>query len=565
MNRSKLWIAGLVLTTGMAMAQTPTVTGVANGGSYDTKIARGSIFVVFGSNLGPSSIVQAGAPPLQTSLSGTSISFTPAGGGTAVSAYMFYTLSGQVAGLLPSTATAGSYNLTVTYNGSTSAPFQVTVVDRSFGIVSLAGNGKGPAVVQNYISAANTPINGFTTTGGFAPAYPGQTLIIWGTGLGPISGSDADAPGAQDLRGSATIKVLVGGRSLDPFYAGRAPQFPGEDQINVTLPADISTGCTVPLQISVNGQLSNATSIAISTSQSASACTSAFFSNDQMTKLLNGGSVTMGIFDLAKQVSKITIQGFSLTSVAETVGGGFSKYTLGSINDAGGAAGAALFTQIGSCTVVKQVIEGTSFAEAGPSPLDAGPQLTLNGPGVSNKAVPKSGGSYSAGLNTSGSQTGVLSAGTYTLTGPGGTDVGPFTASITLATPVTWTNMDSIALIDRTQPLPINWSGGGSSDLVSIIGMSGTFTGTAPNQTTSATIFICLANANPPNGSFTVPTSVLSQLDAVPANSTTGIGLLLVSSGPPPAPFTAPLTAGGNVDYAAFVSTSGGSKTVPIQ
>lgn len=563
MNQSRLIYAGLLLTTGMAMAQTPTVTGVYNGGSYDTKIARGSIFVAFGTNLGPSSLVQAGAPPLQPALSGTSISFTPVGGGSAVSALMFYTLSSQVAGLLPSTAAAGDYNVTVTYNGATSAGFKVTVVDRSFGIVSLAGNGKGPAVVQNYNSATSTPINGYTAAGGYTPAYPGQTLIIWGTGLGPITASDADAPGVQDLRGAATIKVVVGGRQIDPFYAGRAPQFPGEDQINVTLPADIETGCNVSLQISVNGAMSNQTTVAIASAQGAAACVHPFLSSDQLTKLMSGGSLTMGVFSLSKQTSKISFGGISLTSVAESIGGGFSKYTLGSIDEAGGAAGAALFTQIGSCTVIKQVIEGTNFAGAGPSPLDAGAQLTLNGPGVSSKAVPKNAGVYSAGLNTSQSQTGVLTAGTYTLTGPGGADVGPFTATINLATPVTWTNQDATTEINRSQALPITWSGGGSSDVVSILGMSGIVSGIGADATTDAKIFLCLAKAS--DGNFTVPTTVLSQLDPVPASSTTGIGLLAVTSGTAPAPFTAPLTAGGNVDYAYIVGSSGGSKTLPIQ
>lgn len=564
MNKARLIFAGLLLTAGMALAQTPTVTQVGNGASYDTRIAQGSIFVVIGTNLGPSTITSAGPVPLQKTLAGTSIKFTPVAGGDAIDAFMFYTLNVQVAGLLPSTTAVGDYNVTVTYNGATSAPFKVTVVDRVFGTVSIAGSGQGPAVVQNYNSAADTPINGYATGGGFAPAYPGQTIIIWGTGLGPISGSDADAPGVQDLRSAATIKVLIGGRELSPFYAGRAPQYPGEDQINVTLPGDIAAGCNVSLQVNVNGILSNTTTIAIATSQGATACTHPFLSTDQLTKLVSGGSVTMGVFSLAKQTSKISFGGLSLTSVSETVGGEFSKYTLSSVNDAGGAVGAALFNTTGSCTVIKQSLEGTSLIGTGPSPLDAGAQLTLDGPGVSAKAVPRStGNSYFASLVPAGSQTGVLTAGAYTLKGTGGADVGAFTGSITLSTPVTWTNQDAITQITRSQGLPITWTGGGGTDIVSIVGLGGTFTGTGATAKTEATIFLCLAKAS--DGSFTVPTSVLSQLPAVAADSTTSIGLLAVTSGTAPAPFTAPLTGGGNVDYAVIIGSSGGSKTLPIQ
>jgi hypothetical protein len=218
-----------------------------------------------------------------------------------------------------------------------------------------------------------------------------------------------------------------------------------------------------------------------------------------------------------------------------------------------------LYQQIGSCTVIKQTLKGNSFSSAGPSPLDAG-ALTLNGPGVSSKALTDTNGDYYAGLNTAGSPTGVLQAGgTYTLTGAGGTGVGAFTGSITLTSLITWNQ--NITQIVRTQPLQLQWTGGGSGDTVNILGMSGTVTGTAPNQTTNATIFICLAKAS--DGQFTVPTTVLSQLDAVAALSTTSIGLLSVNS-ITTAPFTAPLTAGGNVDYAVMTASSGNSKAVPF-
>ena len=109
---------------------------VGNAGSYDTKIAQGSIFVVFGTNLGGDAVVQNASLPIKTSLGNASIRLTPVSGGAAVDAYMIYTTKNQLAGLLPSNTPVGDYNLTVTYNGATSASGRTTVTAQGFGIVS---------------------------------------------------------------------------------------------------------------------------------------------------------------------------------------------------------------------------------------------------------------------------------------------------------------------------------------------------------------------------------------------------------------------------------------------
>src|SRR4029077_16498081 len=85
-------------------------------------------------------------------------------------------------------------------------------------------------------------------------AQPGQTLELFGTGLGGISGPDNVPPGAVQV--GSNVVVTVGGKVIPTLYAGRAPQFPGEDQINFTLPSDVPTGCYVPASVTVSGQVS---------------------------------------------------------------------------------------------------------------------------------------------------------------------------------------------------------------------------------------------------------------------------------------------------------------------
>ena len=61
--------------------------------------AQGSIIIVYGSNLGPSPLVQATTLPLGTTLSNTSITVTV--GATTVNLLMVYTFSSQLAAILP--------------------------------------------------------------------------------------------------------------------------------------------------------------------------------------------------------------------------------------------------------------------------------------------------------------------------------------------------------------------------------------------------------------------------------------------------------------------------------
>jgi uncharacterized protein (TIGR03437 family) len=115
--------------------------------------------------------------PLNTTLNGTSV--TVAVNGMTVAAWPLYTTSGQVGAMLPSTTPTGSGNVTLTYNGQTSAPLPMQVVTSSFGTFSINQQGSGPGVITD----ANYQVITLA-----APAKPGQTVIIWGTGLGRLPG-----------------------------------------------------------------------------------------------------------------------------------------------------------------------------------------------------------------------------------------------------------------------------------------------------------------------------------------------------------------------------------------
>jgi uncharacterized protein (TIGR03437 family) len=242
---------------GQPVISSPILHGATmrpSGGINREGLARGSIFVVFGSGLGPEELVH-GALPYPTRLpmdpSGTHITFRNLETTELFEAYLIHSWRSQVAGIIPSAIPAGQAEVRVSYNGQESEPALVLIEEASPGFFTVSQTGQGQAVVQNYESLAKQPLNGLAT-----PAVPGQTIVLWVTGLGPIAGPDNIAPPVGTLRDDIRVGML--GKSGFPVwvaaeYAGRSSEFPAVDQINVRIPDDgsIVPSCYVGLAIEI--------------------------------------------------------------------------------------------------------------------------------------------------------------------------------------------------------------------------------------------------------------------------------------------------------------------------
>ena len=283
----------------------PTIASVTDGASYTANVAEGAFFTVWGTNLAPATSGVYPPFPCPTVLGGIKVTFTPVAGGAGTDAYLNYIGAGQINAVLPSTVPVGNYNVTVT-NGTVSAPVLTQVVASKPALFTQDQSGTGLAVVQNYISQSESDVNRLTT-GNYngslsSPAKPGQTLIAWGTGIGPYAAGDNAAGIFHDFSTSEPIAAIVGGVSIPVAFAGRAG-YAGEDQINFTLPNNVPTGCAVTLQISVNGVLSAPVSISIAPSTSATACVQPGYTTQQLQTLDQGGTITTGGFSLEHSVT----------------------------------------------------------------------------------------------------------------------------------------------------------------------------------------------------------------------------------------------------------------------
>ncbi len=468
-------------------------------------IAQGSIFSLFGSNMGPTTAATANSFPLGTSLAGVTISVTQ--GTTTVSAIPLYVSPSQINAIMPSNAPLGAAALRVIYNNARSNMAPVRITNTAFGIVSVLGTGLGPGAIENFVSQTNQPINAPKLT-----AKPGQTVTLYGTGLGPINGADNQTPPVGNL--PVKVEVFVGSVPAQVLYSGRTPCCSGEDQIVFTVPSNAPQGCWVPVYVRTNGNVvSNFVSMAIGPN-SGGVCTNPVL--PQISSIaVNGGKFGEALVTRATTHEDVGVLAPVDVTADYHISFGFGPQAVPfPFNPA--------VTQPppGTCTVYTlqgDMLNGDALPGSLPtaSELDFGPPLLLTGPNGTRTL------SYTFSGARAGSLGGLISnnilpsslylnPGSYSLMGFGGTDIGAFSASFTIPEPLTWSNRDQLSVVDRTQSLLISWTGGDSGQTIAIVGVGEDL------PTNSSTAFVCIA----PLGatSLTVPPDILSNLPATRPN-----------------------------------------------
>lgn len=549
-----LMIFAVLLSASIVAAQPSIdVGGILNVSSAQPTLAPNVVFVIYGKNLGPATIVVATAPNYPTVLSNTAVTFTNINGGSAINAFMYYTVAGAVTGILPSSVTPGTYAVRVIYNGQTSSPQNVTVVSRHFGIATA--NGAGTGVAQATIANVNGgySLSRYTTSGAGgagnfvnSPTHGGDSISLWGTGGGADAQNDTGGS-SGDQTAAGNFKVTVGSRVITPVYTGAVAGYPGLWVLIFALPADIDPDCYAALQVSSNAELSNTVSLPIAAAGQ-SACFDPNLTPAILSKLDSGGSITGGAFSVYKTINA------PATTAVEGVSGAIFRWTAAEWV----AGGASRSNRVGSCYVYDRTLPRNGTDPSAPDVwLDAGASLPLSGPNLTAGAALARTTLPSGAFYGFSPTPGTITSGRYTVTGNGGTQVGAFTVSTTFPASFTVTNWDSITAVSRSQPLVINWSSAGV-DIVYILVSTATSIGTNNRLVTIG----CIAPAGP--GTFSVPVSALSQLQ--PASTTgTSFGSISVQGSPNPGTFTANLVSGGQLDFGTFGASVGVSKNIAVQ
>jgi uncharacterized protein (TIGR03437 family) len=531
----------LFLVCAVSANAAPLVRSIVNAASNinplapNGGVAEGAIFVAYGTGLGPSEIAVSPTPFQSTTVGGVSITITV--NGRTVDAPMYYASDKQVAGLIPSVTPVGTGTLTLTYNGQSSQAARITVVQSNFGTFAVNQAGSGAAIVTyadySLVSAANA-------------ANPGDTLILWGTGLGPVSGDETAGPSPGDMT-MVPVKMWLGVIPVNIIYRGRSGCCIGEDQIVFTVPAGISD-CAVPLVVQINNQVSNFTTMAIA--ESGRACTppASTLPPDILQQLQSKVGVSVGDIDLSRTIGVSLRDGQPFTQRRDRGGATFIRYpnTMGALL----VPGYVKIQPDNTCILGNGNPGGPALPA--PAPLDAGAQLAVNGPSGTRSIMRRGAGvlfdyrTETFGDTTAGNY---FDPGRYTVTGPGGRDIGSFMASADFPSPpFVWTNMLAPGPLDRAKDLTITWTGGVPGTLVSI-------TGTSLGTGGVLGAFLCSVPVSARQ--FTIPSYVFLSLPPTGAALAAG-GMAVTNTAP--GPFTAP-----GLDVPTIRSSTGFSVDVLFQ
>ena len=480
--------------------------GIVNAASFaspglpNSSIARGSIFTIFGSDLGPFADAMVSAFPLATELAGVSIEVCQ--GESCLQAIPLFVSHRQVNAIMPSGAPLGQVSIRVTFNGEAGNFSTVTVVESSLGIFAINSGGFGIGVIQNFVAQDNQPLNSLS-----AAARPGQVVTLWATGLGAGLNEDNVAPLPGNL--PVEVEVFVGGKRVNKkLYKGRSPCCAGVDQMVFEVPADAPSGCWVPIQIRTNDQVvSNSVTMAID--PQAKACSNPLNSVAQSVPLNRKGTIYLE----------------QSVRYDETDGGGLAETRADFLTATFREESSSVFffepngslPPLGTCMVYSGK-GGFSISDPIPGAggslreLDAGEALTVHFAGGLAQAERKGGTIRVYRAQLEGGAVGLRSGGVVAeqlapvlVTGSGGDGVGTFSVSLPPTTVLTWTNLDDVETIDRGLGFTVTWQGG--EPVPEMVWVWGGGMDAANN---AQTIFSCLAPAAP--GAFTVPAYVLANI-----------------------------------------------------
>jgi uncharacterized protein (TIGR03437 family) len=515
-----------VFANGMVNAASSVPAGLPSG-----DIAQGSMFSIYGSNMGPATSPALSWPlHSQQGLGGVTVQVTDSASQMRY-AILLFVGPGQINAVLPSATATGRASLTVTYNGQTGASQTFNVVQRSVGLLAWNQQGSGPGVIQQYHGA------GFAFNDIATSAIPGDVGVLWGTGLGPVTFDETQVPVQSDLHAGA--EVWVGGQRVDAAnvqYQGRSSAA-GQDQVNFVIPN--IPGCYVPVFVKIGNVVSNTVTMAISAN--AGMCSDALSFSGLDPAYVKAHGLKQGYVSVNWSTMKVPVIG---DMVSNSASGTFYGYDWARLSQSRGQFGVSTY---GSCTILP--FRGASATNPDPAPdaLDAG-NLTLTGPdSVARPFTSSEKGSYSISslpftTNPSGN---------FTVTGQGGANVGAFTSTLTLPQAFVWTNVDAITQVTRANGVTVNWTGG--AGLVTIIGMSMIDT---PQQ--AGATFLCIEQAS--KGTFTVPPAVLLALPASVTSDGFPLGSLTVMNQPAVVPFTPNPPTG--LDVGNFSATFATFKTL---
>lgn len=220
---------------------------IVNAASYESGISPGALATIFGDNLTMvSGTVLADSNPLPTNLAGVNVMVN--GFPAPIYGIAYADGEDQISIQVPYEAPTGpgAAEIQVFDEATLVADFFTDSFTEDPGIFTYNGN------------FAIAEASDYSLIGPNNPAIPGEPLVLYVTGLGPLTldltdgyGSPTSPPFAETVD---PFQVIVDGENCAVFFSGLAPGFVGLYQINFYVPSDAAAG---NLQISIQSTYAN--------------------------------------------------------------------------------------------------------------------------------------------------------------------------------------------------------------------------------------------------------------------------------------------------------------------
>lgn len=214
----------------------PQLNAIANAASAaNGPVSPGMLFVGYGTNIGPATLVYGtvASGRLTTSQSGISILFD------GVPAPIVYVADKQVAGFVPYSLQGKQATQVVIKDSTTglqSPALTLNVQGAAPGLFSINFTGHGQGAILNADTSPNSAAN---------PAAKGSVVVVYATGEGQTNppGTDGLIAGANPPKPQLPVTATVGGLAATIEYVGGAPQLAaGTLQVNIRMSPNVASG-----------------------------------------------------------------------------------------------------------------------------------------------------------------------------------------------------------------------------------------------------------------------------------------------------------------------------------
>jgi uncharacterized protein (TIGR03437 family) len=197
---------------------------------FTAGVSPGDFVILEGNNLGPSTLQGASSLPLPKELANIKVLINN------IEAPISYVSAHQIAALVPFGVTDAVAQFQVNNNGQLSNVVTELVNLTTPGVFTQDSSGSGFAAALHKNGSLVTPDS---------PAEAGETVAVFMSGLGTVFPSILDGVGAPSNPPSTTSNTFtadISGTAATIAFEGLAPGFAGLYQVNIQIPAGLSSG-----------------------------------------------------------------------------------------------------------------------------------------------------------------------------------------------------------------------------------------------------------------------------------------------------------------------------------